>query len=135
MRCLICNENVNVEIFKNCYQYHLSVNKNNYFFKELFLPDDNRKNCDECHIRFKTCRQRRNHNFLFHRNQQVSGRLNQPHPINVLRRGPLIYYLINFYQHDNFYGFYNESNVDSFLFREACIYTHFPRWKFRSILN
>ena len=34
------------------------------FFKELFLPDDNRKNYDECHIRLRTADREKNHNFL-----------------------------------------------------------------------
>ena len=89
---LICNENFDVEILKNHNQYHHSVNKNNYFFKELFLPDDIRQNCDMCYIHFKNCRQRINHNFLFYRNQQIGVRLNQSHPRNVLRGGPIIYY-------------------------------------------
>ena len=116
MRCLICNENFDVEILKNHNQYHHSVNKNNYFFKELFLPDDIRQNCDMCYIHFKNCRQRINHNFLFYRNQQIGVRLNQSHPRNVLRGGPIIYYWIKFYQHKNVYGFYDDSIVDSFFY-------------------
>ena len=75
-------------------------------------------------------------NFLFHRKQQVGGRLNQPHPINVLRRGPIIYYSINFYQHKNFYDFTDESIVDSF-FIPCSMYLHLLilRWKFRGILS
>ena len=68
MRCLICDENFNVKALKNHYLYHHSVNENNYFYKEIYLPGDNRQSCDECHIRFKNCRQRENYNFLFHRN-------------------------------------------------------------------
>ena len=96
MRCLTCNENFNVEILENHYQYYNLVNENNYFFKELFLPDDNRKNYNECHICFQNCQQIKNQNVLSHRNQQVGGVLNQPHPINFHRRGPIINYSMNY---------------------------------------
>ena len=36
-------------------------------------------------------------------------------PQNVLKRGPLTYYSINFEQHKNFYDFFNSSMVDVFL--------------------
>ena len=36
-------------------------------------------------------------------------------PQNVLTRGPLTYYSINFEQHKNFYDFFNSSMVDVFL--------------------
>ena len=35
-------------------------------------------------------------------------------PQNVLKRGPLTYYSINFEQHKNFYDFFNSSMVDVF---------------------
>ena len=41
--------------------------------------------------------------------------MNQQLPINVLRRGPIMYYSINFQQHKKFYDFYQESVVDDFL--------------------
>ena len=40
MRCLTCNNNLNDEVLKLHYQYYHSINENNYFFKELFLPDN-----------------------------------------------------------------------------------------------
>ena len=36
-------------------------------------------------------------------------------PLNVLKRGPITYYSINFEQHKNFYDFFNSSMVDVFL--------------------
>ena len=82
--------------------------------RELFLPDSNSKKCDECQIQFKNCRQKKHHNFLFHRYQQTGGPINQQLPVNVLKRGPITYYSINFYQHENFYDFYDERTVDAF---------------------
>ena len=66
---------------------------------------------------------KKNHNFLFHRNQQVAGRLNQLHPMNVLRGGPIIYYSISFYLHINFYDFYDESIADNFLYSVKHVFT------------
>ena len=96
MRCLICNGNLDVEVLKTHYQYYHSISKDNYFFRELFLPDNNSKKCDECQIEFKNCRQKKSHNFLFHRHQQTGGAINQQLPVNVLKRGPITYYSINF---------------------------------------
>ena len=122
MRCLICNENFNVEILENHYQYYNLVNKKNYFFKELFLPDGNRKNYDECHIRFQNCQQRKNQNVLFHRNQQIGGVLNQPRPINFHGRGSIINNLINYQQ--IIMTFTMKVLLIVFLFHAWCIYTY-----------
>ena len=43
------------------------------------------------------------------------GSRNQQLPINVLNHGPIIYYSINFNQHKEFYNFYEEQTVDTFL--------------------
>ena len=40
--------------------------------------------------------------------------MNQQLLVNILRRGPVIYYSINFQQHKDFYDFYDEKIVDSF---------------------
>ena len=57
--------------------------------------------------------------FLFHYGErQMGGR--RPGlsalPLNVLTRGPLTYYSINFEQHKNFYDFFNNSSADVFLY-------------------
>ena len=49
--------------------------------------------------------------------------VHQPRTINVLRRGLIIYYSINFYQHQNFYDFYGESIVDSFFSSVQHVFT------------
>ena len=51
---------------------------------------------------------------MFHRHQQTGGAISQQLPVNVLKRRPITYYSINFYQHDNFYDFYDEKIVDRF---------------------
>ena len=76
----------------------------------LFSPDNTSKRCDECEIEFKICRLKKNHNFLFHY-QQTAGSRNQQLPLNILRRGPITYYSINFWQHQDFYDFYDKKIV------------------------
>ena len=49
--------------------------------------------------------------FYFIENQQSGGTINQQGPVNVLRRGPLIYYSINYDQYKNFYDFYDEGKI------------------------
>ena len=115
MRCLICNATTfSDDVYKSHYQDYHSINENDYFFRELFSPDGVLQRCDECKLEFKSCRLKKNHNFLFHYNQ-TGGSTNQQLPINVLRRGSIFYYYINFCQHKNFYDFYDEKIVDSFL--------------------
>ena len=56
--------------------------------------------------------------FLFHYGErQMGGRRPELStlPLNVLKRGPITYYSINFEQHKNFYDFFNSSMVDVFL--------------------
>ena len=55
--------------------------------------------------------------FLFHYGErQMGGRRPELStlPLNVLKRGPITYYSINFEQHKNFYDFFNSSMVDVF---------------------
>ena len=58
--------------------------------------------------------------FLFHygqHKQQLGGRRSGMSrlPLNILKRGPITYYSINFVQHKNFYDFFSSSAVDVFL--------------------
>ena len=56
--------------------------------------------------------------FLFHYGErQMGGRRPELStlPLNVLKRGRITYYSINFEQHKNFYDFFNSSMVDVFL--------------------
>ena len=50
------------------------------------------------------------------REQQVAGSTNQQLPLNILRRGGITYYSSNYFQHKNFYDFFDaEKIVDNFL--------------------
>ena len=103
------------ETLKMHYIWHHSINENDYFFRELFSPNNNSKRSDECKMEFKNCRLKKNRNFLLPYNQVASSRMNRQLPVNVLRRGPIMNYTINFLQHKNCYDFYQESVVDDFL--------------------
>ena len=59
---------------------------------------------------------KKKHSFLVHREQQVGGSTNQQLPLNILKRVVITYYSINYFQHKNFYDFFNaEKIVDNFL--------------------
>ena len=115
MRCLICfYRSPDVEVLKKHYIFYHLINENNCFFKELYLPDTENiysKRCDECRMQFKKCRQRKNHSFLVHRERQVRGSLNQQLPLNILKRGLTTYYFINYFQHKNYYDFFDAEKV------------------------
>ena len=51
---------------------------------------------------------------MFHRNQQIGGAINSG-PVNIIRRGTITYFSINFSQHERFNNFHNENFVDNFL--------------------
>ena len=115
MKCLLCNFTFSdVGVLKSHYVLNHFINENNYFYWELFSPDNVLKRCDEWKTEFESCRLKKNHNFFFHYNQ-VRGSRNQQLPINVLKRGPITYYSISFNQHREFYNFYEEKIVDDFL--------------------
>ena len=61
---------------------------------------------------------KKNHLFLFHYSKKQSGgRLQRAHDLllNVLKRGAITHYSVNFNQHKDFYDFYSSNMVDVFL--------------------
>ena len=59
---------------------------------------------------------KKNYSFLVHREPQVGGSSNQYLPLNILKRGVITYYSINYFQQINFNDFFNaEKLVDNFL--------------------
>ena len=103
------------ETLKMYYIWHHSINENKYFFMELFSRDNNSKICDGFKMEYKNCRLKKNHNSLLHYNQVGGSRMNQQLSVNILRRGSIMYYTINFQQRKNFYDFYQKSVIDDFL--------------------
>ena len=75
MKCLLCNlKNDNDEELKNHFIYFHLINKDNYYFKELFNKDfENKysKRYEECDLTFDTCRKKKNHCFCCIRNNLV----------------------------------------------------------------
>ena len=115
MKCLLYDFTFkDADVLKSHYEFYHFTNKKNYFYRELFSLDNISKRCDECKTEFKSCRLRKNHNYLFHYNQ-VGGSRNQQLPTNVLKHGPRTYYSMNFNQHKEFYNFYEEQIVNDFL--------------------
>ena len=120
MKCLLCSvQFIRESVLKNHYVNYDAINEDDIFFKDLFLPDTVDKTCRICRKTFKNCRSKKKHMFLFHYGErQMGGR--RPGlsalPQNVLTRGPLTYYSINFEQHKNFYDFFNNSSADVFLY-------------------
>ena len=116
MICLICNLNsMSDKTIKMYYIWHHSINENNNFFMELFSRDNSSKRCNVFKMIFKICRLNKNHNSLLHYNQVGDSRMNQQLSVNILRRGSIMYYTINFQQRKKFYDFYQKSVVDDFL--------------------
>ena len=90
------------------------LNEDTAFFKDLFTPDTNFKGCDICMMDSNYPRARKNHMFLLHYNQTGGNRRNQQLPINVLKRGPIKYFSINFNWYKDFYDFFQERIEDDF---------------------
>ena len=93
------------------------INKDNYFFKELFSIDTENgylRRYEECKFYFDTCRIKKNHCFLSHY-QQSGGSNNLP--LNISRRSLIMYYSINYLLHKNYYVFYDvKKTVNNFIF-------------------
>ena len=78
-----------------------------YFFKQLFTLYDGTKRF----LKF----QAKEKSHVFISLSTTDRRCLEQLPINILRRGPITYFSINFQQHKNFYNSYGEEIVDSFL--------------------
>ena len=116
MECLLCYFRSGVPELKDHYKNYHSIDPSNVHFLSLFKPDyleDDK--CFECSLRFTTTRNKKNNMFLVHYNQKGGAKANADLPLNVLQRGPITYYSINFNQHKNFYDFCNGDMVDDFL--------------------
>ena len=82
---------------------------------KIYLHLTNTKSCDICGIHFKSSRTRKNCMFLLHYNQMGGNRRNQQLPMNILKRGPIKYFSINYKQLKKFYNFFQEQIADDFL--------------------
>ena len=116
MECLLCYFRSSVSDLKDHYRnYHLIDSTDGHFLNLLrpdYLEDDK---CFECSLGFTNSRKKKNHMFLVHYNQKGGARANANFPLNILKRGSITYYSVNFNQHKNFYNFYSGDMVDEFL--------------------
>ena len=66
-------------------------------------------------IVFSNSRKKKNHMFLKHYKQQIDGSKNSVNAqLNILKRGIITYYSVNFDQHKSFYNFYSSDMIDDF---------------------
>ena len=57
---------------------------------------------------------KKNHNFIDNYYQVGGNGINRQILMNFLKRGPIKQYSVNFDQHKNFCGFFDESIIDDF---------------------
>lgn len=117
MECLLCHfRSDNVSVLKDHYLNFHNVDTKDYHFLDLFKPDtlDDNK-CFECSVVFRNCRKKKNHMFLFHYDQRSGARNDRGAPLNILKRGQITYYSVNFRQHNAHYDFHSSDMVDVFL--------------------
>ena len=108
---LLCNfQDKNDEELKNHQKYFHLVNKDNYFFKELFTADIENKysgRCDNFKMFFQTCR-KKNHCFLSHHKQvggtKFTNKCFKKNDHHVLLKK-------NFFLHKKFYDFYDAQKI------------------------
>ena len=131
-----CRNEIRESVLKRHYiDYHF-INDQDIFFKDLFTPDTIDKMCQFCNETFKSSRSKKKHMFLFHygKHQQIGGNRGlrtSTLPINVLKRGPITYYSINFDQHKKFYDFFSSGIADAFLESVYEIYRRTKENKFQ----
>ena len=103
------------ELKKHYVDFH-GIEKSNPYFLELFQPDTLDRKCKKCCVAFGSSRLKKNHMFLYHYNQTggAGNRLNNDLPFNILRRGQIVYYSVNFDQHKNYFDFFSTDMVDVF---------------------
>ena len=119
MKCLLCSLHfLRENVLKRHYINHHFIREDNAHFKNLFEPDTLDKTYRLCRIIFDSAGNKKRHMFLFYY-LQTGGRggnlRTSDLPLNILRRGPITYYSINFEQHKNFYDFFSTDVVDIFL--------------------
>ena len=115
MKCLLCN--YNGERIKKHYIVYHKINKNNYFFKQLFQKNNFciERSCIRCHKFIPTNKFMIQHNFLEH---YESGQRKPAvfKSVNVIKNKDILIYQIDFNKHSEEYNFYNSHEiVDDFL--------------------
>ena len=75
--------------------------------------------------------------FLFHygKHKQIGGNRTSKLPLNILKRGGIIHYSINFSQHKNFYDFLSSDIIDCFLGSVYEVYRPLKEHKFQGYVE
>ena len=61
----------------------------------------------------------------------MGGEINQQLPINILRRGPITYYSINYQQHKHFYDFFDKKILETFFNSVKDVFVNDERDEFK----
>ena len=96
------------------------IDPNNFHFKNLFEESDlNNRLCPSSQLIFSSNIRKKSHMFLCHYyqqpKQQIGGSITDSSCLNILNRGKIIYFSINYDQHKDHYNFFSSDMVPEFL--------------------
>ena len=115
MKCLLCS--YNGDKIKEHYIVYHKINKDNYFFKQLFQKNNFciESCCIRCSKFIPTIKFMIQHNFLEHY-ESGERKPAEYKSITVINNKEVLIYQINFSEHSNEYDFYDSQQiVDDFL--------------------
>ena len=123
---------------KEHYKKHHKVDPKNVHFQRLFERDNNNLDgltCSICRLNFSSNTKKKNHMFLRHYlqspRQQVGGAIVDSRHLNILHRGKIIYFSINYNQHKGFYDFFSSDMVSDFLDNVYKAFKPLPNTKYK----
>ena len=123
---------------KEHYKKHHKVDPKNVHFQRLFERDNNNLDgltCSICRLNFSSNTKKKNHMFLRHYlqspRQQVGGAIVDSRHLNILHRGKIIYFSINYDQHKGFYEFFSSDMVFDFLDNVYKAFKLLPNTKYK----
>ena len=122
MKCLLCN--YKGDAIKDHYINYHKINKNNYFFEQLFQKNNFciERCCLRCSKFIPTNKFMIQHNFLEHYQAGERKPAEYKH-VNVINKKDILIYQIDFSQHSEEYDFYNSQEiVDDFLLNVNRLY-------------
>ena len=119
MDCLLCYHKLYDSNYRSHYESVHTVDLTNSHFRKLFEPVSNAadKKCEYCSRQFSTHQEKKNHVCFIHYHRlplQVGGS-RRASCLNILRRGEIIDFSINFEQYQNHYNFFAFDIVPVFL--------------------
>ena len=123
---------------KEHYKKHHKVDPKNVHFQRLFERDNNNLDgltCSICRLNFSSNTKKKNHMFLRHYlqspRQQVGGAIVDSRHLNILHRGKIIYFSINYDQHKGFSDFFSSDMVSDFLDNVYKAFKPLPNMKYK----